>query len=67
MHKISLQQQKQIYKQIHKGYVAKDIAENLGLSTNTIYIYARQYDVHHKTLISNGKYFRRHGIRKDFK
>ena len=67
MHKISLQQQKQIYKQINQGYVAKDIAENLRLSINTIYIYARQYEVHHKTLLSNGKYLKRFGVRKDFK
>jgi uncharacterized protein YjcR len=67
MHKISLQQQKQIYKQIHQGYAAKDIAENLGLSTNTIYIYARQYEVHYKALLLNGKYLKRFGVRKNFK
>lgn len=67
MHRISLQQQEQIYKQIYKGLTAKDIAENLGLSINTIYIYARQYEVYYKTLLSNGKYLKRFGVRKNFK
>ena len=64
MHKISLQQQKQIYKQIYKGLTAKDIAKNLGLSINTIYIYARRYQTLHKELICNRKFLKKFGFRK---
>lgn len=64
MHRISLQQQEQIYKQIYKGLTAKDIAKNLGLSINTIYVYARQYQTLHKELICNGKFLKKFGFRK---
>ena len=66
MRKISHETEKQIYKMIEKGYRASVIAEKLGLSSNTIWVYARQYQMYHKALLSNGKHYRLYGIGKDF-